>query len=263
VPINDWWADNLGERYWLEITDRDDLGTDLNAPKVDDAGNPYWSYNLVRYVRSGDVVFHWHKPPGRSGALRGYSEAKGSLTSRRLIWTAHGTYGRARGTGKPEPGWRFPLTAYTELTRPITQDRLRELEPILREVHADLAREYPPPLYFPFAFSDRRPVRPAQGYLVKFPATLVSAVPELRQLRLAESGSAQPFVRNIDGRSRKRAQRSGYLNNEHLRKALENQMQSTGRIDTIADWVSPLRTLGAIRAMTLGLRDWARTFTWR
>jgi hypothetical protein len=27
-----WWDEDAGEIFWLEITDRDDLGTDLHAP---------------------------------------------------------------------------------------------------------------------------------------------------------------------------------------------------------------------------------------
>lgn len=56
---------------------------------------------------------------------------------------------------------------------------VRAVEPELREIRKELAAAQAGPLYFPFAFTDTRPVRAAQGYLVKFPAAIVRAVPEL------------------------------------------------------------------------------------
>ena len=33
-----WWSQDPREVYWLEITDRLDLGIDLKAPQADDYG---------------------------------------------------------------------------------------------------------------------------------------------------------------------------------------------------------------------------------
>jgi hypothetical protein len=44
VPINEWWVDDPAQKYWMEITDREDLGGDLRAPQVADDGNPEWGY---------------------------------------------------------------------------------------------------------------------------------------------------------------------------------------------------------------------------
>lgn len=38
-----WWHSVTGEIYWLETTDRGDLGVDLNAPQLNENGRPYWS----------------------------------------------------------------------------------------------------------------------------------------------------------------------------------------------------------------------------
>ncbi len=43
MPINRWWNKAQGETYWLEITGREDIGADLNAPQLDDEGSEYWS----------------------------------------------------------------------------------------------------------------------------------------------------------------------------------------------------------------------------
>ncbi len=39
MAINKWWEDDDRQRYWMEITDRDNLGVDLHAPKTDQSGN--------------------------------------------------------------------------------------------------------------------------------------------------------------------------------------------------------------------------------
>jgi hypothetical protein len=57
-----WWEGRDDERFWLEITDRPDLGVDLKAPQLGDNGRPFWSYAIVTDVRDGDTVFHYYKP---------------------------------------------------------------------------------------------------------------------------------------------------------------------------------------------------------
>ena len=34
MAINDWWADDPNERYWIEITDRQNLGDNVIAPQL-------------------------------------------------------------------------------------------------------------------------------------------------------------------------------------------------------------------------------------
>jgi hypothetical protein len=36
--VDRWWQDKPGERYWLEATDREDIGADLKAPDEDAGG---------------------------------------------------------------------------------------------------------------------------------------------------------------------------------------------------------------------------------
>lgn len=63
MPINEWWAGDPSERYWLEITDRERLGEDLYAPKAAKGGKDTPGYSLVSHVRDGDIVFHYWKQP--------------------------------------------------------------------------------------------------------------------------------------------------------------------------------------------------------
>ena len=60
MTINTWWSSDPTERYWMEITDREDPGEDLNAPQLDDRGREYWSHSLVTEAQPSDIVLHWH-----------------------------------------------------------------------------------------------------------------------------------------------------------------------------------------------------------
>jgi hypothetical protein len=57
--VNAWWADDPRERFWLEITDRPDIGVDLHAPQRDASGRRTPGYSLLWWVERGDVVFHY------------------------------------------------------------------------------------------------------------------------------------------------------------------------------------------------------------
>ena len=59
--MNRWWHGLEAERYWLELTDREDLRADLRAPLTDDAGGPNWRYLLFQATTVGDTVFHYDK----------------------------------------------------------------------------------------------------------------------------------------------------------------------------------------------------------
>jgi hypothetical protein len=56
-----WWSGEPDEIYWLEITDREDLGADLNAPQARQDGGEFCGYSSLREVEIGDVVFHYHQ----------------------------------------------------------------------------------------------------------------------------------------------------------------------------------------------------------
>jgi hypothetical protein len=195
VPINDWWAGDPAERYWMEITDRpeDELGADLNAPTLNGAGRREWSYSLITETRPSDVVFHWHS---RLAAIVGWSEVVGPLTvDSSYLWMAHGTFGRARGVPTKGQGWRMPCGGLNPLPQPITSAQLRELEPQLRDVKDKLEQRVNGSLYFPFQFSRSRPPRAAQAYLTKLPAALLSVLTDLpapeKSERPARAGRVQ------------------------------------------------------------------------
>jgi hypothetical protein len=59
MAIRRWWNSRSEETYWLEITDRPDVGADLKAPQTKDDGREFWGYSLIKEVEAGDVIFHF------------------------------------------------------------------------------------------------------------------------------------------------------------------------------------------------------------
>ncbi len=168
VSINRWWKSLPDEYYWLEATDRPDIGADLRAPQLDDAGNPNWRYNLICEVCPGDVVFHYDK---NTEAIVGHSTASGTAEEHDIVWAARGTSARKRGTQPHRrPGFRLPLESFTRLDQPITLDMIREKTPELRKLVASLKVNPRTSIYFPFELSNKQPARPLQGYMFKLPA---------------------------------------------------------------------------------------------
>ena len=87
MAINDWWATDSEETFWMEITDRSDLGVDLHAPQTKDDGTDYWSYSLVQHVQDQDLLLHYWKP---EEAIVGYSRAAGEAFAADTVWGARG-----------------------------------------------------------------------------------------------------------------------------------------------------------------------------
>jgi hypothetical protein len=191
-----WWDGHPEEIYWVEITDRADLGVDLAAPQLNEEGQPYWSYDLVREVREGDVVVHYAARP--TNAITHWSRASGQPYEDSLVWGAHGqASGRGPVTPYERPAWRRPLDGPYPLDQPVTMARLRQAEDAIRQAYHALRAEYGErtPLYFPFQLSDSRPARAFQGYMAKMPRDLLLAIPELAPVvGLAEATRPTPTV---------------------------------------------------------------------
>ena len=178
VAINDWWTGRSDECYWVEITDRSVLGANLFAPKLATNGRETFSYALVSHVRPGDVVFHYWKQSGQEPALVGRSIVAGEAGDSSIDWRPHGKSSSNFDESDDREAWLAPLKDYEDLPNPVTLGRARELESDLRKIRDDLSVEVGT-TYFPFAFSDKRPLRAAQGYLVKLPAAVVELFEEL------------------------------------------------------------------------------------
>jgi hypothetical protein len=176
-----WWASDRTERFWLEATDRADIGADLRAPLSDSSGRDNWRYSLLKLAQIGDVVLHYNKSPGVGGIV-GWSRIAAPSRDAPIVWAARGTFARARG-GNPTArlGYLIPLSDFHLLPQALTLEVLRKSAPALRQlvddIHVRQGKETP--LYFPFDVSGVRDLRLLQGYGFKLPARFLEIFSEL------------------------------------------------------------------------------------
>lgn len=189
-----WWSGFETERYWLEVTDRIDIGSNLKAPQTkEDGETSYWSYSLVNLVQPGDTVFHYDKT---AQAVIGSSVATGTSWTDDIVWAARGTSARnTKVMPHPRPGFYLGLEHFEKLGTPLSLQVIRqhskELTVALRGLEQSLAGAS----YFPFAISEKREIRPNQGYLFKLPAFFVSlfAIQRSSKLTTPVSQATQPL----------------------------------------------------------------------
>jgi hypothetical protein len=190
MDFNRWWEELSAERYWLEITDRTDLGVDLNAPQTGRDGKPVWHYSLLNEVRDGDIVFHYHKEAGE-GAITAWSRASGRPWEDAVSWAPH-----AGVATEPilQEGWRLALEGFHPIQPAVSLSDIREAETLIRVVEAELAAGFDSPLYTPFEMGDRI-TRPKQAYLAKLPSAYLDIFPQLA----VETGvAAEAFPVGVD-----------------------------------------------------------------
>ena len=96
-----WWVSQPEERYWLEITDREDLGVNLKAPQTNEDGQEYWSYSLIRAISPGDIVFHYHKS---DQAIVAVSRVAGAARQRGCL-RVRNEEGTTRRVASAVPAW--------------------------------------------------------------------------------------------------------------------------------------------------------------
>jgi hypothetical protein len=132
LKLNRWWSDDPAEVFWMEITERDNLGDDLNAPQLADNGREFWGYSLIGEINDGDVVFHYHKD---DHAIIAWSRASGGVWDDTVLWGARGTTARTAGVAPYlRPGWRHGLEDFSPIEPSVTLDDLRGREADLRAI---------------------------------------------------------------------------------------------------------------------------------
>jgi hypothetical protein len=177
MEIHEWWLLDPSERYWLETTNRTDVGVDLNAPTVDERGIENWSYSIIKSVQEGDIVFHYEIP---AKAITGWSIARGRWWNDSVHWGSRAVIGNRMGVpAYDRPGTRLGLQGPYALQSPVTLSHIRQKEVAVREVHDTLRGQVTGSLYFPFELSQKRQLRTGQAYLTKFPRALLSVFPDL------------------------------------------------------------------------------------
>ncbi|MGF6764826.1 putative RNA-binding protein with PUA-like domain [Paraburkholderia sp. GAS33] len=176
-----WWVRDPAERFWLEATDRADIGADLRAPVTDASGRDNWRYSLLKEARIGDVVLHYNKNPAVGGIV-GWSRIAAPPHDAPIVWAARGTFARARGDDPvSRPGFLIPLSDFHQLPRALTLEVLRKSAPTMRQLVDDMHARHGPKtsLYFPFDVSGVRDLRLLQGYGFKLPKHFLDMFSEL------------------------------------------------------------------------------------
>lgn len=175
MDFNRWWANDPTERYWLEITDRKDLGVNLRVPQLGRDGRAKWQYDLIHEVRPGDIVFHYSQLPGDEAGICAWSRAVGEVWSEPITWAPHA--GGHAGETKRSPGWRISLEGYYPLDGgAITLESIRQLNDEIRSIEARLREQYGQSTYVPFEVG-KRPIHPSPAYLTKMPRDIVMLFP--------------------------------------------------------------------------------------
>ena len=191
MAIRRWWDHRVGEVYWLEITDRADIGANLMAPQSNDSGADYWGYSLIREVDAGDVIFHYDL---NREAIVSWSRATAGFWEDEITWAAHGTSARsAARVPYRRPGWKKALVdSSTPLPEAVTYQQIQSHASNVLAVEAALKRELGEPLYLAFT-RYRNGIRPSQGYLAKLPLDVTRLLPALAAgARLAQEFAPGP-----------------------------------------------------------------------
>lgn len=173
----EWWDERPDERYWIEITGREDIGADLHAPSSNENADGFWSYDLIHRVRPGDVVYHYDR---NRRAIVGLSEATGQPWADKVVWAAQGMSARKQGiVPHLRDGFRLGLNGYVPLAKPVTKEMLVARRDALFAVRAAV-EQFGRPSRFPFIPYGQTDVRALQGYLTKLPKDLLEVLPELK-----------------------------------------------------------------------------------
>jgi len=163
-----WWESSLEEKFWVESTDRTDLGRNLLAPISTHAGQ-----KLVAFVEDGDIIFHYYQP---TKAIVAFSVAKGFPRVSEIRWPD-------RKKSEISAAYKIDLINYTELDEPITLKEMQDKQTHIRTIKSALDNKYEgKSIYFPFQIPKEKVIQPAQGaYLSKMPKALIELFPSAVQ----------------------------------------------------------------------------------
>jgi hypothetical protein len=239
---------DIGQResIFMEITRRDDIGTDLKAPSQARGGAPTPGYALVSLARPEDVVIHYDS---RQEAIVGVSVVSGPAESAPIYWVARGSYARRAGE-RPRwlPGIRVPLRDYRQLAVPLTLAQIRAEKDELVAIRARIkAAANGQPIYFPWIpYQDT--LRTFQSYLVKMPQEAISLFPQLRAAveqttalsSILDAGSpaeqAEKAVGNAAGKIARSGRGQGFQLDQEVKAAVEAYAMNAATEYYAASW---------------------------
>ena len=226
-----WWERDARENVWMEITRREDIGTDLKAPAAARGGVATASYALMPLVQPGDVVVHYDS---RQEAIVGVSVAASAAEPAPIHWVARGSYARRAGE-QPRwlPGLRVALDQYQQLEPPVTLAEIRRHKNALLTLRQQIqAHGSGQPIYFPWIpYQDT--LRTFQSYLVKMPQEAISSFPQLRAMVDQAEGhvpglaptspteQAEEAVKDAAGKVARRGRGQGFQLDQQVKVAVE------------------------------------------
>jgi len=165
-----WWYAERTERFWLEITDRDVLGSDLQWHCFDASDKRTQAYILAAdYVLVEDIVYHYDL---RRRAIVGGSVVAGQCEVSDAYWITE-------------------LSDFTRFGRGLSLKQIVKQRSAIGKRQDAIAARHSAPYYFPFTFG-RDGLRVRQTYLAKFPAGVVSLFRVLLNALPVERGGSRP-----------------------------------------------------------------------
>lgn len=174
----------------MEITRRDDIGSDVKAPIAARGGVSTPGYALVSAVQANNLVIHYDSAAEQ---IVGVSRATGERYNEPIWWVARGSYAKKAGA-KPKwlPGLVVALADYRPLAEPLPLAVLRQRRLALFAVRDALQAEFPGQrLYFPW-IQYQNSLRTWQTYLAKCPNAVLDALPEVKEAVDALIGERPP-----------------------------------------------------------------------
>jgi len=195
IRINAWWERRAGERYWLDLTKRDDRGKILASPRGEGKWGDFWGHRLITHVKSGDVVFHYD--PSQQ-AITSCSLAKGRVVKEHLSWSLPAGSEGEGVTNHRVASWRIDLERSTELAAAVPLDEIAKIQSSLFPSLRALEEEVGDPLYYPFEMGSAQATHLLSGYVFKLPEVFVNGFPELES-------AAKRLIRALPERERSRS----------------------------------------------------------
>ena len=216
-----WWDEDPREVFFLEMTDRSDIGVDLNAPQLGHNDKPHHSYSLVPLVHPPHVVLHYDK---NERAIASWSRVIGLPYADQVVWGARGMRARRAGEQPFERlGWRVPLDGPFAIEEPVTlgdmRERRSEIEAVFDRLGGRIGRAS---MHTPFERSSKRPLRMVEVYLAKLPLEFLMLFPPL--VAILEEVESQRFSSTIRPKPRRPASRgSAYRPADETSRKVERE----------------------------------------
>ena len=215
---NAWWESDPEQRFWLEITDRDNLGENLLSPQLGRNGRSTPGYELMTHVKPGDIIFHYWQQADQEPAIVSYSVAISNAQPSTIVWKPHG---KNSTNMDPEEAaaWEVSLGGMTDIDEPITLGQFRSASTKLQQINEQLKSDHGTPIYFPFSWHPDG-LRANQYYLTKFPAELVNLFTALQGTTVSN-----PISSTSKGSKpvKKSTTSAGYMADPIVRAAIEQQ----------------------------------------